>query len=59
MDIFGSTATATALVASAATVAQNTFTNGWGVVALAVGLPIAFYILARFLGLLPGRRARY
>jgi divalent metal cation (Fe/Co/Zn/Cd) transporter len=56
MDIFGSAATATALVASAATAGVDTFTNAWALVALAVGIPLGFYVISRLIGLVPGHR---
>jgi hypothetical protein len=58
MDIFGSTATATALVASAATAGQGTFTSAWPLVAVAIGVPLAFYVVAKLIGLLPHRGGR-
>jgi hypothetical protein len=48
-DVFGSSASATALVASAATAAQTTFTNSWPLLAAIVGIPIAFFIVAAIL----------
>jgi len=57
MDIFGSAATSTAFLASVATSVQSTTVNMWGVVALVVGIPLAFYILGRLIGLF-GRHTR-
>jgi len=54
MDIFGSAATSTAFLASVATSVKNTTVNMWGVIALVVGVPLAFYMLYKVVHLFKG-----
>lgn len=49
MDPFGASATSTAFLAGVATAVQNTTINMWHIIALVVGVPLAFYILDRLI----------
>lgn len=48
-----------ALLADVGAVAQPTITNVYGLVIIALAIPLAFYLVHQVLGLMPGRRSRH
>jgi len=40
-------------------VAQPTITSVYSWILIAVGVPFAFYVIGRLIGLIPGRRSRH
>lgn len=50
------TTTPSDFVAAVGTAASNVTTSVWVIAAFAAGIPLAFYILARLIGLLPKGR---
>jgi len=57
MDLI-SLATSTSLVASVGSAVQTTGTNLWVIVAVAVAIPLTFYVIHRIIGLFPSTRGR-
>lgn len=57
MDLISS-ATSSSLVASVGTAVQQTGANLWTIVAVAVAIPLTFYVIHRIIGLFPSTRGR-
>ena len=50
--------TVTTLLANVASAVTDTGTNLWVIAAVAVGIPLAFYVIRAVMGLFPAHRAR-
>jgi len=55
MDILASS-TADSLVSSILTTVGDLFTDFWVIIAIAVGIPLAFYVIRRVIALMPKGR---